>query len=287
MASPQHDLMEHTIPPGSSLYYSLRYAPRSLQPALRALFAYQREITKIPREVREPSVAQAKLGWWREELGRAYAGQAQHPIAQALARDLLSGRDIERQRLLEVIEGVQLDLDYGLYPSFRELSDYCHRIGGSITELAVELCGYQHPDTRLYAHDLGIALRLFTLLRNVRPNLEAGRLYIPEDEMEQAGVSLAELQGHRSTPAIQALFALQAARVRDFFLSALQRLPEADRRRQRSGVVLAHLYLTLLTEMEAAGYPLLERRLHLTPINKFWIAWRAARRQRAWRNPVP
>lgn len=281
MASPQQDLMERAAPRGSSLYYSLYYAPRTLQPALRALFAYQREITKIPREVREPSVAQAKLAWWREELERAYTGQAQHPVAQALSNDLLPGRGIDRQRLLEVIDGVQLDLDYGLYPSFRELSDYCHRVGGSITGLAVELCGYQNPETSHYAHDLGIALRLFTLLRNLRPNLDAGRLYIPEDDLQQAGVSFAELQAHRTTPAIQALLVQQASRVRDFFSSALQRLPAEDRRRQRCGVVLAQLYLTLLTEMEAAGYPLLERRIHLTPINKFWIAWRAARRQRA------
>lgn len=281
VTKPQDEVLARAIPRGSSLYYALNYAPRTAQPALRALIAYQREIIKIPREVREPSVAIVKLNWWREELERAFSGQAQHPVAQALSQDLLSKHDIDQQRLQQVIDGVEMDLNYGLYPSFRELSDYCHQVGGSITELAVELVGDQHSRTQRYAHDLGIALQLFSLLRNVRPDLDAGRLHIPEADMQQAGVSFADLQGHRSTASIQLLFAQQAARVRDFFTSALEHLPAEDRRRQRCGMVLIKLYQALLTEIEAAGYPLLERRIHLTPINKFWIAWRAARRQRA------
>lgn len=281
VTKPQDEVLARAIPRGSSLYYALNYAPRTAQPALRALIAYQREIIKIPREVREPSVAIVKLNWWREELERAFSGQAQHPAAQALSQDLLSQHAIDQQRLQQVIDGVEMDLNYGLYPSFRELSDYCHQVGGSITELAVEIVGGQYSLTQRYAHDLGIALQLFSLLRNVRPDLDAGRLHIPEADMQQAGVSFADLQGHRSTAPIQQLFAQQAARVRDFFTSALEHLPAEDRRRQRCGVVLINLYQALLTEIEAAGYPLLERRIHLTPINKFWIAWRAARRQRA------
>lgn len=280
----RHELIERAVPRGSSLHYALLYTPRPAQPGLRALFAFQRELTRIPLEVHEPDVALAKLEWWRGELERAGRGQAQHPIAQALAQTLLADHALDRAPLLGLIEGVRLDLEYGLYPSFRELSDYCHRVGSGIAELAATVCGCEDPETRRFAHDLGMALRLFSLLRNVRLHLDAGRLYIPEDELAQAGVDYAQLRGHRTTPAIRALFAQQAARIRDFFASALQRLPAADWRRQRGGVALAELYLALLTEMEAAGFPLLERRIHLTPINKFWIAWRATRRRRSRRD---
>lgn len=278
--SPQDYVAAKAAPRGSSLYYSIRYAPPANQPALRALFAYQREVTEIVRETQEHSVATAKLGWWREELERVFEGRAQHPVGQAMQRDLLPGRTLDWQPLSQVIEGVELDLNYGLYPSFRELADYCHRVGGSITGLAVELCGYRNPQTLRYAHDLGMALQLFTLLRRVRRDVDAGRLYMPEADMREAGVRQADLFGRRTTEPIRRLFELQAARTRDFFRHALEQLPAEDRYPQRSGVVLAQLYLTLLDELEADGFPLLERSIHLTPIRKFWLAWRTARRQR-------
>ncbi|HEX5515864.1 MAG TPA: squalene/phytoene synthase family protein [Gammaproteobacteria bacterium] len=276
--TPQQQLLEQAVPRGSSLYYSVYFAPRESQPALRALYAYQREITEILREVRDRSVAAAKLKWWREELDRAFDGRPQHPVAQALATEVLPGRTLSKEQFAQVIEGVELDLDYGLYPSFRELSNYCHQVGGSITELAVQICGFRNPATLRYAHDLGMALQLATLLRNVRRDLDAGRLYIPEADMRQAGVSQADLLAHKTTPPIRQLFEMQVARIEDFFAHAFAHLPAEDRCRQRSGLILAHLYQAQLAEMQDAGFPLLERRIHLTPLRKFWIAWRVARR---------
>jgi phytoene synthase len=268
---------------GSSLYYAIRFAPRTLQPALHALHAYQHAITEIPRTVHEPAVASAKLNWWRDELARAYAGQAQHPVAKAMAENLLPQHAVKQESLLQLIEAVETDLSYGLYSDFRELSDYCHRTGGMITELSVNICASGEPVPARYAHDLGMAVQLFELLRNVRRDLDAGRLYIPESDMQQTGVSQADLLHRRTTEPIRQLFELQAGRIDDFFTQALEHLPAEDRYRQRSGIVLARLYQTLLSEMRAEGLPLLERSIHLTPTRKLWIAWRTTRRQRPHR----
>lgn len=284
-SSPQ--ITAAAAPRGSSLYYAIYFAPRSLQPALHALHAYRHAITEIPRTVREPSVASAKLNWWREELARAYAGQAQHPVAKAITEDLLSQHPVEQESLAQLIEAVETDLNYGLYSSFRELSDYCHRTGGMITELSVEICAAGQPAPMRYAHDLGMAIQLFDLLRNVRRDLDAGRLYIPETDMQQTGVSQADLLNRRMTGPIRQLFELQAERIDDFFTQALTHLPVEERRNQRSGIVLARLYQALLSEMRTEGLPLLERSIHLTPTRKLWIAWRTARRQRADRKTNP
>jgi phytoene synthase len=112
----------------------------------------------------------------------------------------------------------------------------------------------------------------------VRRHAAAGRVYIPEDELQAAGVDRETLAGGNSDERTRRLFAEQAERARRFFDSAMERLPAADRRQQRPGVVLASLYASLLDEMARDGYPLLERRYHLTPLRKLWLAWRATKR---------
>lgn len=284
--TPQEYAVQQAVPRGSSLYYAVYFAPRDRQPALRALYAYQREVTDIVRDVRERSVALAKLQWWRDELNRAFAGRPQHPVARALRQDVLTRHTLDQALLAQIIDGVEIDLEYGLYPSFRELADYCHRVGATVSGLAADICGYRNPSTKRYAHDLGMALQLAALLRGVRSDLDAGRLYLPETDMREAGVGQADLLQRRTSEPVRRLFALQAVRIRDFFAHAFEQLPAEDRWQQRSGIVLAHLYQTLLDEMEAAGFPLLERGIHLTPLRKFWVAWRTVRRQRRYRRPL-
>lgn len=268
---------QKAAPHGSSLYYAIYFADRTRQPALYAVNAFHAELAAIVREVSDPKVAQIKLKWWEEELARAFEGKGAHPVSQALQEHALPHYNLQKEYFEQVIEGVQMDLEYGLYPSFKELSLYCHRIRGSIAHLSVEICGYSDRNTVRFAHDLGMGLQLMELLRDVRPHADAGRIYIPEDEMQRAGVSQAQLLRAQSSDAVRALFAEQAARVRDFFASALERLPEADRYAQRSNLILIRHAQALLKEMEADGLPLLERRYSLTPIRKLWIAWRTAR----------
>lgn len=258
---------------GSSLYYALYFTEPARRPALEAVLAFRREIVAIPLAVREPAVAQAKLDWWQEELGRTLGGHPTHPVGQALQQAPIDRYRLAGDYLGEVIEGVRMDLEYGSYPSFSELSVYCHRVGGGVTQLAVEICG-GGADTARYAHDLGMGLQLMSLLRNLHRDVHAGRLYLPEDELARAGVTREALYGRTTTGPMRELFADQAERIRAFFDSALAQLPESERRAQRPGLILIRLYRALLEELEAEGYPLLERRLHLTPLRKLWIAWR-------------
>lgn len=276
--TPQEYAADKAAPPGSSLHYALYFAARRHQPALRALHAYQREVTEIVHECRELSVAKVKLRWWQEELARVFDGQPQHPVAQALQQDAVGPYRLAKEYFEQVLEGVDMDLEYGLYPSFKELSLYCHRVGGSVTQLAVEICGYQDRHAPRFAHDMGMAFQLFSQLRHVRRNAARGRFHIPEDEMRQAGVSQQDLLLPQTTDKVRALFAQQAERIEKFMDQGLERLAPQDVAPQRPTLVLAELYRRLLGEMRREGFPLLEREFHLTPIRKFWIAWRSSRR---------
>lgn len=276
-----------SVPRGSSLYYSIYYAPRPLQPALHALHAFRQAVTEIPRHVQDRGVANTKLNWWHDELARAYEGTAQHPIGKAISHSLLPLHPVPQETLQQLITAVQTDLDYGLYANFRELSDYCHRTGGAIIELSVAICAAGETPPAEFAHDLGMGFQLFELLRNVRHDLDAGRLYIPETDMQELKVTQADLLKRRMSEPIKQLLELQADRIDDFFTQALNKLPAQHRQRQRSGIVLAQLYLTQLAEIRAADLPLLERSIHLTPTRKLWLAWRTARRQHPHRKNNP
>lgn len=270
---------DRVAPPGSDIYYALRFASPETRPGLLAVHAYANEIVSIPHEVTDSGVAAVKLNWWREELDRALEGEGRHPVSQALM-PAIKTYSLSPKPFQDILEGAAMDLEYGLYPGFQELSVYEHRTAGSVAHLVVEICGYQNRGTLQFAHDAGMGLGLFVLLRDLRQLADAGRSYIPEDELIDAGVWRDAL-AQRATPApIRDLLRGQAERIEDFFSQAERRLPDEDRRAQRFALIRIELARALLKEMAAENYPLLERGFELTPIRKLWVAWRTARRNR-------
>ncbi len=270
---------DKVAPPGSSHYYAIRVAPAGSQPALLAAHAFHAEVMAIPVEVSDPGVASVKLNWWREELDRILAGQARHPVGELLQRAIRE-HGLPEEPLRHILDAAAMDLEYGAYPSFRELSVYCHHSGGSLARMLVGICGHSGPGSLDFAHDLGMALTLEAGLRNLRRDIQAGRVYLPEDEMRTAGVDRDMLFQRETADPLRRLLADHARRVEQFFAQAEQHLPAKDRRQQRSQLVLIALHRALLQEMARDDYPLLEQRYELTPLRKLWIAWRTARRAR-------
>lgn len=267
---------DKAAPEGSSLHYALLFADGGQRSALLALAAYRAEIIQVPREVSDAGVGAVKLGWWQEELERLFSGTPRHPVTQALA-PAVERYGFGREPLAEVIEAARMDLEYGSYPGLRELTVYCHRAGG-LADPACRVGGPDTPETAAFAHDLAMGLELTRMLRHLRRDVAAGRVYIPESDLAAEGLSREDLLACRDSAALRRVLARQGERARDFLDSAIARLPRAARRRQRPALVLAVLYRRLLAVMAGDGHPQLERRHHLTPLRKLWLAWRSARR---------
>jgi phytoene synthase len=265
--------------PGSSLHYALLFAPRPVRHDLLGLHAWRAEVLETVDECSDPAVARVKLNFWREELERAFAGTARHPAGQVL-QQAIERCNLPEEPFRDMLDGASMDLEYNAYPDFRALTTYCHRVGGSTTRLAATICAATAPEDLRFAHDLGMALPLTGKLRRLRRDLQAGRLYLPLDEVEAHGLSAESLLARRDRAAEQALFRVQAERAASFYDSAFERLAGADRRQLLPLTVLARLYRALLDEMQREDLPLLDRRIHLTPLRKLWIAWRTARRER-------
>ena len=258
---------------GSSFYYSFLFLPAERRRAITALYAFCREVDDVVDETSEAQVAAAKLAWWRLEVSNLFDGKPQHPVTRALAvfKDRFS---IGQERLNEIIDGMEMDLTQTRYLDWAGLERYCHRVAGAVGLLASGIFGYRDPRTLDYARELGTAFQLTNIIRDVGEDARKNRIYLPVADLKEFGVPAADILQARETPEFGRLMAFEAARARAHYDKALQVLPGADRRQQRPGLIMAAIYRTLLDEIERDGFRVLTRRTSLTPLRKFWIAWR-------------
>ena len=262
---------------GSSFYYAFLFLPPPRRAAITAFYAFCREVDDVVDETQDSGVAAAKLAWWRQEVQAAFAGQPNHPVTKALM-PLAPQFGIELRHLLAVIEGCQTDLQQTRFLDYAGLQRYCHLVAGIVGEVAATIFGRTEERTVQYAHRLGLAMQLTNIIRDVGDDARRGRIYLPVSELQQFGVLAQEIL-KRDAPwgyseRFDALMRFQAERAHRIYDEALALLPEADRRAQRPGLMMANIYRTLLREIEADGFRVLHQRTSLTPLRKLWIAWR-------------
>lgn len=257
---------------GSSFYYSFLFLEPQRRQAITALYALCREVDDVVDETSDPQIARAKLAWWRTEVAAMYEGRPSHPVTQALATSI-KHFNLPLEKLLEIIDGMEMDLDQNRYLDFKALHLYCYRVASVVGLLAAEIFGYQNPDTLKYAHDLGLAFQLTNIIRDVGEDARRGRVYLPLDDLKQFDVSVADILNGRHSENFVALMRFQAERAEQYYEQALAQLPKADRKSQRTGLIMAAIYRTLLKEIRDDGFLVLDRRTSLTPLRKLWIAW--------------
>ncbi len=277
--SPDEYCQQKAARSGSSFYYAFRFLDPQRRRAIIALYAFCREVDDVVDECREPAVAHAKLHWWREEIGLLFEGRPRHPITQALAPHVETF-DLSKEYFEEIIDGMQMDLDYDAYPDFATLSLYCYRAASVVGLLSARIFGFSDRRTLKYAHDLGMALQLTNILRDVHEDAMRGRVYIPLEELERFSVKPEDFRINITRESHRDLFSFQVARAREYYEKADAHLPAEDRYAQRPGLIMAAIYRALLEEIERDAFRVLEHRVHLTPLRKLWIAWRTARSAR-------
>ncbi|MDE3011895.1 MAG: presqualene diphosphate synthase HpnD [Pseudomonadota bacterium] len=270
--SPEAYCQDKAAQSGSSFYYSFLFLPPERRQGITALYALCREVDDVVDEVQDPGVAQVKLAWWREELARMFEGRPQHPVTRALA-PAVERYALPRQLFEELVDGMAMDLQPLLYPDLASLERYCHRVAGVVGLLSARVFGFSEPATLDYAHELGIAFQLTNILRDVGEDARRGRVYLPGDAMAAAGITAAEVLALRDTPALRSVLRSLAGTARARYAHAFALLPDADRRAQRPGLIMATIYRTLLDEIGAEDYAVMHQRIALTPLRKLWLAW--------------
>jgi len=258
---------------GSSFYYSFLFLPLPRRRAITALYAFCREIDDVVDEISDPAVASAKLAWWANEVGALYSGAPTHPVTRALQPHLVE-YDLGQAQMLQVIEGMRMDLTQSRYLDFTALAQYCHLVAGVVGELAARIFGATQPATIDYAHLLGRSLQLINVLRDVGEDARRGRIYLPVNDLQKFSVTAADILARRYVEGFVPLMKFEAQRARAAYRAALAALPAADRRAQRPGLIMGAIYATLLDELERGDFRVLHQRVGLTPLRKLALAWR-------------
>ena len=259
---------------GSSFYNSFRFLTHDKRRAITALYAFCREVDDVVDECSDANVARTTLNWWRTEVAAIYAGKPQHPVAQALV-PIVTQFNMAQELLLEIIDGMEMDLDQPRYADFKSLQLYCYRVASVVGLLLVEIFGYSDRQTLKYAHDLGLAFQLTNIIRDVGEDARRDRIYLPLDELQQFGVTEDDILNSRETEAFQKLMAFQIERAQHFYQQAINHLPAVDRKSQRTGLIMAAIYRATLDQVVASGCHVLKERVSLSSTYKLWLALKA------------
>jgi phytoene synthase len=271
--TPQEYVQNKAAASGSSFYYAFLFLPKPRRDAITAFYAFCREVDDVVDEVSDPGVAGSKLAWWQLEVAKSFQGRPEHPVMKALM-PCANEFAIEERQLQAVIEGCAMDLQQTRYLDYAGLQRYCHLVAGIVGEVSARIFGQSEAGTTAYAHTLGLAFQLTNIIRDVGEDATRGRIYIPVSELQQFEVKASEILNRSYSERFTALMKFQADRARALYEEALSLLPAADRRSQKPGLMMASIYRTLLDEIERDGFQVLHQRVSLTPLRKFWLAWK-------------
>jgi len=259
---------------GSSFAAAFWMLPPERRRAIHAVYAFCRLADDIADDPDVRADRQLLIARWRDELEAAYLGKSTHPVGIAL------GDAVHRFRLpqwvfQELLRGVESDLAGAPIETMDELERYCFRVASTVGLLVVELLGYRNPRVREYAEQLGIAVQLTNVLRDVGDDAAAGRVYLPADELARFGVSRDDLLARHESPALRLLFASVGERARVHYERAAALLPDEDRLRLRPAEAMGRIYRALLEEIHRQGYPCLGPALRLSKPRRMAIAAKA------------
>ena len=257
---------------GSNFTISFIFLPKMQREAMTALYAFCREVDDVVDECTDFSVAQTKLNWWKSEVANCYAGTPQHPVTRAL-QPFISQFNLAQEHFLEIIDGMEMDLKFNRYEDFKQLQLYCYRVASVVGLLSASIFGFSNRKTLKYAHDLGMAFQLTNIIRDVGEDARRGRIYLPLDELRKAKVTEEDILASRESPQVKALIEYQIERAESYYDKALRELPAEDSKQQRTGLIMAAIYRTLLREIKTgSAEKVLTSKTKIPPLRKFILA---------------
>jgi phytoene synthase len=243
----------------TNFYYSFLVLPAAKRDAIVAVWDFCRAVDDAVDEAPAENVHEAVAMWRREVAACFEHGSPQTPQGRALV-PLVGQFNLPRHAFDALVDGVAMDVGSRRYETFEELYEYCIRVASAVGLMCLEIFGYEDPRAREYATHLGVALQLTNILRDVGEDLGRGRVYIPQQELRQFGVTEADLDlavaapGRPLAPAVRALLRHQAQRARDYYVRAAASLPSGDARRLVAAEIMGAIYFAILEKIERAGY---------------------------------
>jgi phytoene synthase len=263
----------------SNFYYAFLTLPPSKRRGIYALYSFCRVVDDCVDE--EDGGGETALDGWLAEVERCYGGRPETDLGRELAETVLRF-SVPRAALEDIVAGCRTDLTQGRYPTWADLRLYCERVASAVGLASIEIFGYSNPRTRDYAVELGLALQLTNILRDVASDAARGRLYLPLEDLARFGVReedvLAAAPGSTEGTAVGRVLAFEAERARQHFANAAEALPPEDRRSMLAAEIMGAIYRHLLEKLARRGYPVGGERVRIPRPAQAWIMLRTAAR---------
>ncbi len=256
---------------GTNFGVAFRVLPEDQYRAIRAVHAFSRRVDDCVDEEPDRERARHEIGRWRREIAACYEGTPSEAVTLALKPHLERFR-IPRSYLEELLEGVEMDLTHHRYPTFSELRRYCYRVASVVGFICLRIFGDEEERGRSYAENLGLALQLTNILRDLGSDLARGRIYIPAEDLKAFGYSEEAFARRERNAAFQLLMRFQANRARAFFAAAEREARSLDLRRIVAAEIMSRIYQRLLARIEASGYDVFNREVRVPLLERAWIA---------------
>jgi len=262
----------------TNFYYSFMVLPQEKRHAIVAVWDFCRAVDDATDEPGELS-PEAQVAGWRAELAACYdRGEPQTSQGRALV-PVIAQFNLPRQPFEDLIDGVEMDLGDRRYETFDDLYQYCIRVASAVGLICLEIFGYRDPGARQYGIDLGVALQLTNILRDVPGDLERGRVYIPQAELRTHGVTEADLRAEMTAPTgrvrsekVKALLRQQGIRAREYYQRAARELPRSDARQLVAAEIMGAVYRAILDRIEQRDYDVFSSVVRVPRPRRAWIA---------------
>jgi phytoene synthase len=257
----------------TSFYYSFAVLPKHKREAISAVYAFCRYTDDLVDEGTDERRKVLLLRKWRMELGHAVRGNSTYPLLNQLSSTARKF-NIPIDHFYDLIRGMELDLIKTRYESFEDLREYCYLVASSVGLMCRQIFGFKNESTRDYAINLGIALQLTNILRDIKDDAKRGRIYIPKEDLRRFGYTEEDLFAGQYTPAFVNLMRFECERARQYFDAARNALKDEDKYFFFAARIMWSIYAHLLRRIERSEYDVFKRRISLPRFLKVLIAFR-------------
>lgn len=249
----------------TSFYYSFLVLPADQRRAIIAVWDFCRAVDDAVDESDAPGAMPPReaVAYWRAELDRCFRGVPPETPQGTRLQPFVAAFDLPRDAFDDVIDGVAMDLDHSRYETFEELLEYCRRVASAVGMICIRIFRCQSEGARDYALHLGVALQLTNIVRDVKGDLDRGRLYLPLEDLRAHGCTVEDLASGQMTEPVRGLLAFECRRAREFYARAVSARPAIDRRRLVAAEIMRAVYSATLGRIERRGYDVFSARVRV------------------------
>ena len=256
----------------SSFYYAFNLLPAQQRDAMNTVYAFCRQTDDIVDEGTTPDhIKYEKLRKWRIELEKSLDGQSEYPLVNKLSKTI-QHFNIPLEPFFDLIKGMEMDLQKKRYLTFNDLQKYCYNVASTVGLMCIEIFGYRHPSAKDFAINLGIALQLTNILRDIKKDAEKGRIYLPKEDMDKFNYNESDVFNSTYNENFQRMMKYQVERAREYFNAATACLNREDKKAMFAARAMQHIYSRMLNKIVDADYNVYKNKIKISTFKKIGIS---------------